>query len=135
MKKFLVLGVLAAMTALATNASAQPEKTAAPVAQPGETLTTAEATQRAQVTNKEQTSWFFPTGNAAAFLGAAIGAGLVVMGAGRGIGSIGSSAVESIARQPEAGGAISGAMLLSCALIEGVALFGVVVTLLIALKG
>lgn len=81
-------------------------------------------------------SWFFPHGNApsAGYLGAAIGAGLVAMGAGRGIGNIGSSAAESIARQPEAAKDISGAMLLSAALIEGVALFGVVVTLLIALK-
>lgn len=79
-------------------------------------------------------SWFFPHGNSAGYLGAAIGAGLVAMGAGRGIGNIGSSAAESIARQPEAAKDISGAMLLSAALIEGVALFGVVVTLLIALK-
>ena len=83
---------------------------------------------------KEHTTWVFPTGNSAAWLGAALGAGLVVMGAGRGIGNIGSSATESIARQPEAGGQVFTAMLLSAALIEGVALFGVVVTLLIALK-
>ena len=82
----------------------------------------------------DNNSFVFPPGAVAGYLGAAIGAGLVVMGAGRGIGNIGSSAVEAIARQPEAGGAISGAMLLSAALIEGVALFGVVVTLLIALK-
>ena len=61
-------------------------------------------------------------------------AGLVVIGAARGIGNIGGSATEAIARQPEAGGQIFTAMLLSAALIEGVALFGVVVTLLIALK-
>lgn len=79
-------------------------------------------------------SWFFPTGTTLAWFGAAIGAGLVVMGAARGIGNIGSSATEAIARQPEAGGQIFTAMLLSAALIEGVSLFGVVVTLLIALK-
>ena len=79
-------------------------------------------------------AWIFPTGNTAAWLGAAIGAGLVVIGAARGIGNIGGSATEAIARQPEAGGQIFTAMLLSAALIEGVALFGVVVTLLIALK-
>jgi len=79
-------------------------------------------------------AWVFPTGNMAAWFGAAIGAGLVVIGAGRGIGNIGSSATEAIARQPEAGGQIFTAMLLSAALIEGVALFGVVVALLIALK-
>jgi F-type H+-transporting ATPase subunit c len=56
------------------------------------------------------------------------------MGAGRGIGNIGSSAAESIARQPEAGGQIFTSMIVSAALIEGVSLFGVVVTLIIALK-
>lgn len=65
--------------------------------------------------------------------GAAIGAGLAVIGAGQGIGRIGGSAVESIARQPEAGGRIFTSMLLAAALIEGVALFAVVVTLLITL--
>lgn len=61
---------------------------------------------------------------------AAIGAGLAVIGAGFGIGKIGSSAMESIARQPEAGGKIQTAMIIAAALIEGVALFGVVVSLL-----
>lgn len=70
----------------------------------------------------------------AAYFGAAIGAGLVAIGAGRGIGRIGGSAVESIARQPEAAKDISAAMLLSAALIEGVCLFAVVVTLLVTLK-
>lgn len=77
--------------------------------------------------------WVFPAGNSVAYLGAAIGAGMVVMGAAKGIGNIGSSATESIARQPEAAKDVSGAMLLSAALIEGVALFGVVVTLLVVL--
>ncbi len=61
---------------------------------------------------------------------AAIGAGLAVIGAGFGIGWIGSKAMESIARQPEAGGRIQTAMIISAALIEGVALFGVVVALI-----
>ncbi|MFP4145809.1 MAG: ATP synthase F0 subunit C [Phycisphaeraceae bacterium] len=75
--------------------------------------------------------WIFPGGQAGAFFGAAIGAGLVVIGGARGIGRIGGSAVEAIARQPEAGGRIFTSMLLSAALIEGVSLFGVVVTLLV----
>ena len=69
-----------------------------------------------------------------AIMGAAIGAGLVALGAGFGIGKIGSSAMESIARQPEAGGKIQTAMIIAAALIEGVALFGVVVCLLISFK-
>lgn len=86
------------------------------------------------VTGPSGSSWVFPTTTGAAWLGAALGAGLVAMGAARGIGNIGSSATEAIARQPEAGGQIFTAMIVSAALIEGVALFGVVVTLLIALK-
>jgi F-type H+-transporting ATPase subunit c len=61
---------------------------------------------------------------------AAIGAGLAVIGAGIGIGKIGSSAMEGIARQPEAAGKIQGAMIIAAALIEGAALFGIVVALL-----
>lgn len=61
---------------------------------------------------------------------AAIGAGLAVLGAGLGIGKIGGSAMEAIARQPEASGKIQTAMIIAAALIEGVALFGVVVGLL-----
>ena len=61
---------------------------------------------------------------------AAIGAGLAVIGAGLGIGRIGESAMEAIARQPEAANKIQTAMIISAALIEGVALFGVVVALI-----
>ena len=61
---------------------------------------------------------------------AAIGAGLAVLGAGLGIGRIGGSAMDAIARQPEAAGKIQTAMIISAALIEGVALFGVVVALI-----
>ena len=67
-----------------------------------------------------------------ALLGAGIGAGIVALGAGLGIGRIGGSAMESIARQPEAGGKVQTAMIISAALIEGVALFGVIVCLIIA---
>lgn len=61
---------------------------------------------------------------------AAIGAGLAVIGAGIGIGKIGGSAMEAIARQPEATSKIQTAMIIAAALVEGVALFGVVVSLL-----
>jgi F-type H+-transporting ATPase subunit c len=71
-------------------------------------------------------------GSGYAIMGAGIGAGLVALGAGLGIGRIGGSAMESIARQPEAGGQIQTAMIIAAALIEGVALFGVVVCLLIS---
>jgi len=65
--------------------------------------------------------------------GAAIGAGVVAIGAGLGIGRIGSSANEGIARQPEAAGDIRGGSIILAALIEGVSLFAVVVTVIIAL--
>ena len=57
----------------------------------------------------------------------AIGAGLAVLGAGLGIGLIGKGATEGIARQPEAGGKIQTAMIIAAALIEGAALFAIVV--------
>jgi len=66
-------------------------------------------------------------------MGAGIGAGLVGIGAGLGIGRIGAAANEGIARQPEAAADIRGGSIILAALIEGVCLFGVVVTLLIAL--
>jgi F-type H+-transporting ATPase subunit c len=69
-----------------------------------------------------------------AIMGAGIGAGLVALGAGLGIGRIGGTATEAIARQPEASGKIQTAMLISAAFIEGVALFGVVVCLLISFR-
>jgi F-type H+-transporting ATPase subunit c len=65
---------------------------------------------------------------------AAIGAGLAVLGAGRGIGQIGGSALESIARQPEVAPRIAANMIIAAALVEGVALFAVVVGLLAVLK-
>ncbi|WP_158825173.1 ATP synthase F0 subunit C [Mucilaginibacter lacusdianchii] len=61
---------------------------------------------------------------------AALGAGLAVIGAGIGIGQVGGKAMEGIARQPEASNKIQTAMIIAAALIEGVALFGVVVALL-----
>ena len=64
-------------------------------------------------------------------MGAAIGAGLAAIGAGMGIGKIGSSAMEAIARQPEASGDIRSNMIVSAALIEGVAFFAVIICALV----
>jgi F-type H+-transporting ATPase subunit c len=60
-------------------------------------------------------------------VGAGLGAGFSVIGAGIGIGRIGGQAVEGMARQPEAAGKIQTAALIFAALIEGAALFGVVI--------
>ena len=65
-------------------------------------------------------------------MGAGIGAGLVAIGAGMGIGRIGAAQADGIARQPEAAGDIRGGSIILAAFIEGVSLFAVVVTLLIA---
>ena len=61
---------------------------------------------------------------------AAIGAGLAAIGAGIGVGRIGGSALESMARQPEVLGEIRTNMIIAAALVEGVALFAVVVALM-----
>ena len=63
-------------------------------------------------------------------LGASFGAAIAAIGAGIGIGKIGSSAMEAIARQPEAAGDIRSNMIVIAALVEGVALFAVIVCLL-----
>ncbi|MGB0603741.1 MAG: ATP synthase F0 subunit C [Candidatus Latescibacterota bacterium] len=68
-----------------------------------------------------------------AYLGAGIGAGLCTIGAGLGIGRLAGSAMEGISRQPEAAGDIRTNMILTAALIEGVALIGEVVSLLVVL--
>jgi F-type H+-transporting ATPase subunit c len=62
---------------------------------------------------------------------AALGAGLAAIGAGFGIGRIGGQAVEGIARQPQAAGDIRGNMILTAALIEGAALFGIGIAFLV----
>lgn len=67
---------------------------------------------------------------ALAALGAALGAGIAAIAAGFGIGKIGSAAMEAIARQPEAAGDIRSSMIVIAALVEGVALFAVIVSAL-----
>ena len=64
------------------------------------------------------------------YLGGAFGAGLVILGAGMGIGRIGSAAVESMSRQPEVAANIQTAMIISAALIEGATFFALIVCML-----
>lgn len=68
--------------------------------------------------------------NNLSLLGSGVGIGLTVLGAGLGIGRIGASVAEGIARQPEAAAAIQTAGIILAALIEGAALFGLVITIL-----
>jgi len=65
-------------------------------------------------------------------LGAAVGAGLAIVGAGFGIGRIGGQAVEGISRQPEATGNIQTAMIISAALIEGATFFALVICFMLS---
>jgi F-type H+-transporting ATPase subunit c len=64
-------------------------------------------------------------------IGKAIGAGLAIIGAGLGIGRIGASAVESMARQPEMAGSIQTGMIISAALIEGATFFALIVCIIV----
>jgi F-type H+-transporting ATPase subunit c len=68
---------------------------------------------------------------ALAYLAAGLGAGIAAIGAGIGIGWLASSSMEGAARQPEAAGDIRGLMIVAAALIEGVALFALIICLLL----
>ena len=73
---------------------------------------------------------------ALAHLSAGIGAGLTIIGAGYGIGRLAASAMEGIARQPNAGGDIRMSMIIAAGLIEGATFFALIVTILLAtMKG
>jgi len=117
MSKVLVVVALLGVFALAQAALAQAEPGAA-----------GEAAAAGATVQRPSSLWF--TSSGAALLGSAIGAGLVIMGGAAGIGRIGNSAVESMARQPEAAGSINGVALITAAMIEGATLFAVVVCLL-----
>ncbi|MDB4869693.1 MAG: synthase subunit c [Gemmatimonadales bacterium] len=67
-------------------------------------------------------------------LGAGVGAGLAAIGAGIGIGRLAGQAMDGMARQPEMAAKIQTGAIIFAALIEGVALFGVVIAFLIQRK-
>lgn len=69
-------------------------------------------------------------GNAPLLQGGAIAAALTIIGAGYGIGRIGSSALESMARQPEVAGNIQTAMIIAAALVEGATFFALIVCII-----
>lgn len=64
------------------------------------------------------------------YIAAGIGAGIIVWGAGLGLGKIGSAALEGMARQPEAGPELRTTMIIIAALLEGAAMLGLVICLL-----
>jgi len=69
-----------------------------------------------------------------AYLAAGIGSGLAIIGGGLGIGKLAASAMEGIARQPNASGDIRGAMIVAAGLIEGATLFALVIMILLVIK-
>ena len=70
-------------------------------------------------------------GGSVTYLGAAIGAGLAIIGVGLGIGRLAANAMDGIARQPQAAGLIQTAMIVAAGLIEGATLFALVICVLI----
>ncbi|MDX9848303.1 MAG: ATP synthase F0 subunit C [Tenuifilaceae bacterium] len=72
-------------------------------------------------------------GAAYAKIGAALSSGIIVVGASYGIGKIGATALDSMARQPEAAGDIRSGMVVSAALIEGVSFFAIIICALVIL--
>lgn len=74
------------------------------------------------------------TNLALAFLAAGLGAGITLIGAGLGIGKLAAAAMEGSARQPSAAGDIRTSMIIAAALIEGAALFALVICIILANK-
>jgi len=80
------------------------------------------------------TAWSLFPDKGFGIFGAALGAGLIVLGAAKGIGHLAGQAMEGIARQPEAGGRIGTNMIIAAALIEGFTFFALVICLQLAGK-
>jgi F-type H+-transporting ATPase subunit c len=93
-------------------------------------LLAAEAAEKPASTAEAKAAPATPSNSLTILAGAAFGAGLVILGAGYGIGKIGSCAVESMARQPEVAGNIQTAMLITAAMLEGVTLFALIVCII-----
>ncbi len=128
MRKFwLVLAVLT-LTGLGVTATlAAPTSAANPGMQAQQEISPADQKTIAKDAGED---WVLIGGQGLIVFGACLGAGVAVFGGARGIGSIGASAMEAIARQPEAYGQIFTAMLISAALIEGFTFFALVITLI-----
>ena len=86
-------------------------------------------TEQGSVASNQSAAAFFGVS-----MGAGLGAGLVIIGAGMGFSRIGSAALESMARQPETAGQVQTAMIIIGALLEGATMLALVVCILIALK-
>lgn len=116
-KLMLLIGMTLLATMLLSNSAA--------FAQPGDEPTTTGDTAATDETAAEDSGqWVLIGDQGLKLVGIGVGLGLVIMGGGRGIGNIGSSAVEAMARQPEAANDIRGLGILLSAFIEGGMLFG-----------
>jgi F-type H+-transporting ATPase subunit c len=73
--------------------------------------------------------------NAIAYLAAGIGSGLVIIGAGLGIGKLAAATMDATGRQPEAAGQARTSMIIAAALIEGVTFFALAICIILATKG
>lgn len=140
MKKFSALFALTliALFAVAAPLMAQTDEAAptTPTAEAPAADTTAEEAPAVEETAVEAPApAAAPVWNILVAAGASLGAGLVMLGAGFGIGKIGASAVESMARQPEASQQIQSAMVVAAALIEGATFFALIVCLLKIILG
>ncbi|HEY8666624.1 MAG TPA: ATP synthase F0 subunit C [Tepidisphaeraceae bacterium] len=82
----------------------------------------------------QATTWSVFPDRGLAILGTAFGAGIVVVGAAKGIGHLAGQAMEGIARQPEAGGRIGTNMIIAAALIEGFTFFALAICYLLIAK-
>ena len=119
MKRTVILATLFTTICLWTSAAfSQEPPTAKPAGEPAATQPAAQAAPAAGE---------FSQGKGLAVLGACIGAGLAAIGGGLGVGRIGGGMVESIARQPEAAGAMFAPMIITAAMVEGGMLFAIVV--------
>lgn len=72
--------------------------------------------------------------NALAYLGAGLGAGLVIVGAGFGIGKLAAATMDATGRQPEVAGQVRTSMIISAALIEGATFFALAICIILATK-
>ncbi|MCE5276659.1 MAG: ATP synthase F0 subunit C [Planctomycetaceae bacterium] len=96
----------------------------------GSALYAQEAPQTAPAATAEKADAKPNTAEGVAFLGACLGAALAAVGAGLGIGKIGASCMDAIARQPEAGSSLFAPMVVAAAMVEGLGLFAIVVCLI-----
>ena len=130
MKKLVAFTALATLGLMVFDVDAASAQDAAHGAAEGADAAAKAAAEAAELAHKRAVEVAQATGTGFKGLGGGLAAGIGALGAGVGIGRIGGGAVEAIARQPEMAGSIGTNMIITAALVEGVALFAVVIGLL-----